>query len=81
MLPVLETRVVTVDPVKFDPAALDGPIEALRSGALVVIPTETVYGIAVNLDRPEALRRLRDLRGADVLPALHIGQSFHHDQE
>lgn len=70
---MLETRVVTVDPVAFDPAALDAPIEALKSGALVVIPTETVYGIAVNLERPEALKRLREWRGAEVRPALHIG--------
>ena len=36
--------------------------ERLRSGGLVVIPTETVYGAAGLLSKPEALNRLRELR-------------------
>lgn len=34
----------------------------LAEGALVVLPTETVYGIAVRADRPEALRALVELK-------------------
>lgn len=36
----------------------------LRDGAIVVLPTETVYGAAGALDRPEAVARLRVLRGS-----------------
>ena len=36
--------------------------EKLRQGGLVVLPTETVYGAAAALNRPEALGRLRQLR-------------------
>src|SRR4051812_41643189 len=36
--------------------------EKLRQGGLVVLPTETVYGAAAALNRPEALQRLRNLR-------------------
>jgi L-threonylcarbamoyladenylate synthase len=42
----------------------DGPegraaaIEALRAGAVVAIPTDTVYGIAVGLDTPGGIERL-----------------------
>jgi L-threonylcarbamoyladenylate synthase len=36
--------------------------ERLRAGALVVLPTETVYGAVAALDRPDALARLRQLR-------------------
>ena len=46
----------------------------LDSGGIVVVPTETVYGAMARLDRPEALRRLRELRGwpeSRALP-LHI---------
>ncbi len=32
----------------------------LRDGGVVVLPTETVYGAAACLDRPDALARLRD---------------------
>src|SRR5688572_25246183 len=39
--------------------------EALRSGGVVVLPTETVYGAAGMLTQPAALKRLSDLRGGD----------------
>ncbi|RMF71036.1 MAG: threonylcarbamoyl-AMP synthase, partial [Planctomycetota bacterium] len=38
---------------------------ALREGALVVFPTETVYGVAANAAHPEAMRRLRRLKQRD----------------
>lgn len=59
MRPVVETRVVTVDPLKYDPSALDPAVEALRNGGLVGIPTDTVYGVAGNLERPDAVQRLQ----------------------
>jgi protein-tyrosine phosphatase len=34
--------------------------EQLRQGKLVVLPTETVYGVAAALNRPDALKRLRE---------------------
>ena len=50
---VVETRVIRVDPQQFDPAALDPAVEALRNGGLVGMPTDTVYGVAANLDHPD----------------------------
>src|SRR5262245_19549403 len=38
---------------------------ALRDGALVGLPTETVYGLAARADRPEALGALRALKGRE----------------
>ena len=35
---------------------------ALRDGALVIFPTETVYGVAASAAHPEAVRRLRRLK-------------------
>jgi len=46
-----------------DPQALPWALEALERGALVAIPTDTVYGLAARLDRPEALRRLYEVKG------------------
>src|SRR5882724_2522208 len=37
--------------------------QTLLDGGLVVLPTETVYGAAGLITRPEALKRLRNLRG------------------
>jgi L-threonylcarbamoyladenylate synthase len=36
--------------------------EALRAGEVVVIPTDTVYGLAAAVDRPDALSRLYALK-------------------
>lgn len=48
----------------------------LDAGGLVVIPTETVYGVAARADRPEAVRRLRQAkrRSADKPFTIHIGR-------
>ncbi len=37
--------------------------EVLRSGGLVALPTETVYGIAASADNSDAVARLRKLKG------------------
>jgi protein-tyrosine phosphatase len=73
MSPVVETRVITVDPLQFDPAALDPAVDALRNGGLVGMPTDTVYDVAANLDHPEALRRLQEFRTSDALLTRHLG--------
>lgn len=57
-------------------ASLRAAAEALRAGALVLFPTETVYGVAVAAGNPTAVQRLRALKG---LPpsrpfAVHLGQ-------
>ena len=48
------------------PATESDPIrqasEALRAGEVVVIPTDTVYGLAAAVDRPDALTRLYALK-------------------
>ena len=41
-----------------DPAAIRAATEALAAGGLVVLPTETVYGIACRADLPAATGRL-----------------------
>jgi L-threonylcarbamoyladenylate synthase len=38
---------------------------AIGRGALVVIPTDTVYGVAADAFNPEAVRRLLDAKGRD----------------
>jgi len=61
----VETLVIRVDPEQFDAAALAPAAAILRDGGLVVFPTETVYGVAANLDRPEAVARLAELRRSE----------------
>ena len=72
MRTVVETRVIRVDPQTYDPKELDLAVESLRNGGVVGIPTDTVYGIAAALDRPDAVGRLRDLRGGAGDPEIPI---------
>lgn len=52
-----------------DPQAVPWAIEALARGALVAIPTDTVYGLAARLDRPAAIEALYHAKGRpDALP-------------
>ncbi len=55
-----------------DPQALPWALEALERGALVAIPTDTVYGLAARLDRPEALARLYEAKGRPADRALPV---------
>jgi L-threonylcarbamoyladenylate synthase len=49
-----------VQPVPVDdPAALDRTVEALRAGAAVVVPTDTVYGVACLPDQQAQLLELK----------------------
>jgi L-threonylcarbamoyladenylate synthase len=45
---------------------IDAAVEAIRSGKPVVIPTDTVYGLAVTPDRPEPVETLARLKGRDT---------------
>ncbi|MCG8431971.1 MAG: threonylcarbamoyl-AMP synthase [Candidatus Omnitrophica bacterium] len=64
-----------VDPAHPDEAALREAARILGSGGLVVIPTETVYGIAASMAHKKALERLYEIkqRPKDKPFSLHIG--------
>lgn len=46
-----------------DPAAVERVVAALRSGGAVVVPTDTVYGLAALPSTPGAVERLFALKG------------------
>ncbi|MCU0727156.1 MAG: L-threonylcarbamoyladenylate synthase [Planctomycetes bacterium] len=67
----MRTRIVHHVPGKPFPEAADlGRL--LRDGRLVVFPTETVYGLGAARAAPEALRRLRELKGRDAAHPLTV---------
>ncbi len=55
--------------------AVQTAVAAVRSGACVVLPTDTVYGIGVDAFSPAAVQRLLDAkgRGRDMPPPVLIG--------
>jgi L-threonylcarbamoyladenylate synthase len=55
-----------------DPQALPWALDALERGELIVIPTDTVYGLAARLDRPEAIERLYTAKGREAGKAIPV---------
>ncbi|GGJ83365.1 threonylcarbamoyl-AMP synthase [Pilimelia anulata] len=55
--------------------ALEAAVEAVRLGELVVLPTDTVYGVGVDAFRPDAVTRLLEAkgRGRQMPPPVLVG--------
>jgi tRNA threonylcarbamoyl adenosine modification protein (Sua5/YciO/YrdC/YwlC family) len=62
------TRIVPAD----DPAALEQAAEALGRGEVVGVPTDTVYGLAVDPFQPDAVARVFDLKARPESAALPV---------
>jgi tRNA threonylcarbamoyl adenosine modification protein (Sua5/YciO/YrdC/YwlC family) len=59
---LIETKVLKVDPKAIDQKLINEAALLLEKGGLVAFPTETVYGIAVNLLSSKAMERLKNLK-------------------
>lgn len=55
---MLKTRVILVDPIQPDPAAMALAAQILADGGLVAFPTETVYGLGAAALNAEAVGRI-----------------------
>ena len=58
-----------------DAFAIERAAEVLRSGGIVALPTETVYGLAADADNEDAVRKLFTAKGrpADHPVIVHVG--------
>ena len=56
------TEVLKVDPVSPDFAVIEKAAGFIRQGKIVAIPTDTVYGLAVDSGNPQAISRLYELK-------------------
>ena len=61
-----------VDLLKADPAAIAAAAEALKRGGLVIVPTETVYGLAALASDESALERIYEAKGRGAHNALPV---------
>jgi len=59
---LINTKVVKINPKAIDQGAINEAATLLEDGGLIVFPTETVYGIAVNLLNKKAYERLKELK-------------------
>lgn len=58
----MSTEVLKVDPVSPDFAVIEKAASFIRQGKIVAIPTDTVYGLAVDSGNPQAIGRLYELK-------------------
>ena len=56
------TRLV-VDPARPDPAAIERAAQSLQRGGVVAIPTDTLYGLAVDPFNAAAVARVFSIKG------------------
>src|SRR3954470_4471633 len=81
----MRTEVLDIFSVSDYPGEVQRVAQLLRDGALVVLPTETVYGTAALLTNPAGLQRLKAFRGdaPDAAPrpfTIHVGNRHHAEQ-
>lgn len=72
----MSSPVISIFAVGDYDAQIDRAADILRSGGLVVLPTETAYGVAGLLNHAEARRRLGEFRGETAQPfTLHLANA------
>lgn len=64
-------RIIVNDEQSLAPA-IAAAVEALRAGRVVAFPTDTLYGLAVDPRRPDAVERLFVLKGRDARSAVPL---------
>ncbi|MFH1396988.1 MAG: L-threonylcarbamoyladenylate synthase [Candidatus Omnitrophota bacterium] len=71
-----QTKIVKLDPDNPEEKYLQQAADILREGGLVIIPTETVYGIAADRQNRRAIDKLAEIkkRPKEKVFSLHIAQ-------
>src|SRR5438270_9711768 len=74
----MKTEVIKIDPVHPEPSIIEHAATLLRSGEVVVFPTETVYGLGADAFQPPALERIFAAKGRPFSDPLivHIADKF-----
>lgn len=60
---LIQTAIIKIHASRVAASALKACVEAIQSGGVVVLPTDTVYGLASNAFHPEGVRKIYDLKG------------------
>ena len=56
---------IYIDPYKIDAVLVEKAASQLRQGGIVVLPTETVYGLAGRVDKKDVVERLYKIKQRD----------------
>jgi tRNA threonylcarbamoyl adenosine modification protein (Sua5/YciO/YrdC/YwlC family) len=64
--------IVEIDPAQPQPWLIGRAADTLRRGGVVVIPTDTVYGLTCRISNQDAIRRIYELKKMDPKKPLSI---------
>lgn len=70
-----KTEIISLDQFAFTAKQLSRAVGLLKSGELVVVPTETVYGLAVDPLDPQAVLSFYEVKGRDFNKPLALAIS------
>ncbi len=59
----METKIITLNPAKFNQQDLAEAIDLLKNGEIIGFPTETVYGLGASITSPQALKKIFKAKG------------------
>ena len=62
----MKTKRITIKNILENFQGVEKAATILRSGGVVAIPTETVYGLAVKYDNPKAIEKLIQIKDRSV---------------
>ena len=64
--------ILEIDPVEPEPWLLPRAVQVLRGGGVVVMPTDTVYGLTCSINQHDAINRIYKLKQMDPKKPLSI---------
>ena len=56
------TTVIHIDPQQVQPHDLQPAVDALRTGGVIIYPTDTIYGLGCDITNPQAVQRVQQLK-------------------
>src|SRR5205823_8537047 len=68
----IDTEVLAVDPIHPEIARIERAAALIRSGEVVVFPTETVYGLGADALQPQAVERIFVAKGRPLSDPLIV---------
>jgi len=77
----IHTEVIKVNPMYPEPTKIEHAAKLLRSGEVVVFPTETVYGLGADAFQPVALERIFSVKGRPYSDPLIVHIADEHELE
>lgn len=61
--------IISLHPKNPEPRKLQQIVDALRKGAVIIYPTDTVYGMGCDIEHPEAIDRICKIKNINPLKA------------